>query len=203
MKSKGDGTAGTVNWGVFIDRDGTVTEEVGYVNHPFRLRLISGAAEAVARLNRAGVPAILATNQAGVARGYFTEEVLLEVRARLVEMLADLGARFDLLLHCPHHPDVGAPPYRKNCDCRKPKPGMLLEGSKRLGLDPARCYVVGDKISDVAFARSCGARGVMVLTGYGLGEYEYDRKKWTIEPDHVADDLAAAVNWILDREGLS
>jgi D-glycero-D-manno-heptose 1,7-bisphosphate phosphatase len=191
----------TGRWAVFFDRDGTLTEEVGYVNHPDRLRLIPGAAEAIRTLNEAGVPAILATNQAGVARGYFTEDLVKVVLTRLEVLLGDLGARLDALYYCPHHPSVGPEPYRKACDCRKPKTGMLERGAREFGLDLRRCYVVGDKISDVAFARAAGARGVMVLTGYGLGEMTYQRQDWTVQPDHVADDLPAAVAWILEDAG--
>ena len=109
---------------VFIDRDGCLTEEVGYVNHVSRLRLLPRAADAVRRLNAAGVPAVMVTNQAGIARGYFTESVLHAVNAELVRQLAVGGARLDGLYVCTHHPDEGAEPYRMNCDCRKPRPGL-------------------------------------------------------------------------------
>lgn len=192
----------TAKWGVFLDRDGTLTEEVGYVNHPSRLTLIPGAAEGVRVLNAAAVPALLATNQAGVARGYFSEDLVKVVLARLEALLAVQGARLDAMYYCPHHPKVGPAPYRQSCDCRKPKPGMLLRGAREFGLDITRCYVVGDKISDVGFAHSVGARGVMVLTGYGLGEYTYQREDWTIQPDFIAGDLSAAAAWILADAGL-
>ena len=176
-------------WGVFLDRDGTVTEEVGYVNHPSRLALIPGAAEGIRALNQAGIPVILATNQAGVARGYFTEDLVKEVLTRLQELLAAQGARLDALYYCPHHPSVGPAPYRRDCDCRKPKPGMLLKGAAEFSLDLSCCVVVGDKISDVEFAHGAGARGVMVLTGYGLGEYTYQRRAWKDQPDFIAAGL--------------
>ena len=188
-------------WGVFLDRDGTVTEEVGYVNHPSRLALIPGAAEAIRTLNQAGIPVLLATNQAGVARGYFTEELVKEVLKRLVELLAVQGARLDALYYCPHHPSVGPAPYRRECDCRKPKPGMLLRGAQEFGLDLGRSFVVGDKISDVEFAHKAGARGVMVLTGYGLGEYTYQRQDWKDQPDFIAPGLPEAVEWMLGQSG--
>ena len=190
------------NWGVFLDRDGTVTEEVGYVNHPSRLRLIPGAAEGIRMINEAGVPVILATNQAGVARGYFTEELVREVMERLHALLKAQGARLDAVYYCPHHPSAGEPPYRAECECRKPKPGMLLKGALDLGLDLSCSYVVGDKISDVAFAKAAGARGIMVLTGYGLGEFTYQRGGWKLQPDFLADDLCAAAEWILKSEGI-
>ncbi len=193
----------SVAWGVFLDRDGTLTEEVGYVNHPSRLRLIPGAGEAIRRLNRAGVPAILATNQAGVARGYFSEEVVKETLSRLESLLDTQGAHLDRILYCPHHPTAGEPPYRKACDCRKPKPGMLQRASEELALDLGRSYLVGDKISDTICARNAGASGVMVLTGYGLGEYTYQRESWREQPDHMAETVLEAVQWILEREGLA
>lgn len=191
----------STNWGVFLDRDGTVTEEVGYVNHPSRLNLLPGAAEGIAALNREGVPVMLATNQAGVARGYFTEELVKEVLERLRSLLAAQGARLDATYYCPHHPSVGPPTYRQACDCRKPKPGMLESGAREFGLDLHRCYVVGDKVSDVYFAHSVGARGVLVLTGYGLGEYTYQRQDWKEQPDFIAEDLVQASAWILAEAG--
>src|SRR3990167_7024242 len=108
---------------VFIDRDGTLTEEVGYVNHPKRLRLLPRSAEAIRRLNRAGVPAVVVTNQAGIARDYFSEDVLHAVNAEMVTQLAHAGATLDGLYVCPHHPTEGTAPYRTSCDCRKPAPG--------------------------------------------------------------------------------
>jgi len=191
-----------VNWGVFLDRDGTITEEVGYVNHLSRLRLLPGAAEGIRLLNDAGVPVLLATNQAGVARGYFDETLLKAVLGRLEELLAGQGARLDALYYCPHHPAAGVPPWRADCDCRKPKPGMLLRGAREFGLDLPRCWVVGDKISDTGFARSAGARAAMVMTGYGLGEFEHQRDQWKWTPDLLAPDLYVAAQRILEGEGL-
>jgi D-glycero-D-manno-heptose 1,7-bisphosphate phosphatase len=191
----------TGKWGVFLDRDGTVTEEVGYVNHLSRLALIPGAAEGIAALNRAGVPVLLATNQAGVARGYFTEALVKECLKAMATMLETQGAHLDALYYCPHHPSVGAEPYRKVCDCRKPRPGMLERGAQEFGLDLDRCFVVGDKISDIYFAHSVGARGVLVLTGYGLGEFTHQRQDWREEPDFIADGLVAAAAWILGQGG--
>ncbi|MCI4397617.1 MAG: HAD family hydrolase [Acidobacteria bacterium] len=186
------------NWGVFLDRDGTITEEVGYVNHVSRLSLLPGAAEGIRLLNDAGVPVMLATNQAGVARGYFDEELLKAVLKRLEEMLAALGARLDALYYCPHHPTAGEPPFRADCDCRKPKPGMLLRGAREFGLDLGRSYVVGDKISDVAFAKAGGAKGILVTTGYGLGELTHQRDSWRCEPCAIVPDFYSAARWILE-----
>ncbi|PYN12033.1 MAG: D,D-heptose 1,7-bisphosphate phosphatase, partial [Candidatus Rokuibacteriota bacterium] len=126
-----------------MDRDGTLTEEVGYVNHPRRLRLLPRSAEAIRRLNGAGVAAVVVTNQAGLARGYFSEEILAAVNAALVSQLKDDGAHLDGVYVCTHHPTEGAPPYRMVCDCRKPKPGLLLRAAAELGLDLSRATLVG------------------------------------------------------------
>jgi len=182
---------------VFIDRDGTLTEEVGYVNHPSRLRLLPRSAEAVRRLNRAGIATLVVTNQAGVARGYFSEEVLAAVNAALAAKLKEEGAYLDGIYVCPHHPTEGEPPYRVACDCRKPKPGLLYRAAADHGLDLPRCTLVGDKPSDLVPARTVGAQAVLGLTGYGLGEWEYRRASFPVEPDHVAKDLLDAVDWVL------
>ena len=184
---------------VFIDRDGTLTDEVGYVNHPSRLRLLPRSAEAIRRLNAAGVPAVVVTNQAGLARGYFSEEVLRIVNESLVEQLARAGARLDGIYVCPHHPTEGEPPYRTGCECRKPKPGLLRQAASELGLDLTHSTMIGDKPSDLVPGREVGAAAVLVLTGYGRGEWEYRRETFPLKPDHVAEDLLDAVEWTLAR----
>jgi D-glycero-D-manno-heptose 1,7-bisphosphate phosphatase len=185
----------------FIDRDGTLTEEVGYVNHPGRLRLLPRSAEAIRRLNAAGVAAVVVTNQAGVARGYFSEEVLQATTAELQKQLKRAGASLDGIYICPHHPTEGEPPFRAQCECRKPKPGLVLRATSELGLDLTASTVIGDRPSDLAMADAVGARGVLVLTGYGLGEWEYRRQTFPVTPHHVAADLLDAVEWILRQRG--
>lgn len=182
---------------VFIDRDGTLTEELGYVNHPRRVRLLPRSAEAIRRLNHAGIPAVVVTNQAGVARGYFSEDVLHAVNAAVIALLKEAGAHLDGVYVCPHHPSVGEPPFRFDCECRKPKPGLLHRAAADLSLDLARSTMIGDKPSDLGAGRAVGARSILVLTGYGLGEWEYRRAGFSVEPDHVAEDLLDAVEWVL------
>jgi len=184
---------------VFIDRDGCLTEEVGYVNHVSRIRLLPRTAAAVRRLNEARVPAVMATNQSGIAKGYFDQEVLDAVHAELQRQLAAGGARLDGLYVCTHHPDEGAPPHRADCECRKPRPGLLHRAAADLDLDLGASVMVGDKISDVAVGHAVGAAGVLVLTGYGRGEWEHQRQRWADKPDHVAEDLLDAVEWALAR----
>jgi D-glycero-D-manno-heptose 1,7-bisphosphate phosphatase len=184
---------------VFIDRDGTLTEEVGYVNHPRRIRLLPRSAEAIRRLNAAGLPAIVATNQAGIARGYFSETMLRTVNDEMMRQLKDAGARLDGVYVCTHHPTAGAQPYRADCECRKPKSGLLRRAAEELGLDLATSTMIGDKPSDLEAGRAVGARAVLVLTGYGRGDWEYQREAFRVPPDHVAEDLLDAVEWLLAR----
>jgi len=185
---------------VFLDRDGTVAEEVGYVNHASRIRLLPGSAGAVKRVRDAGFLAVVVTNQAGVARDYFEEFVVHQANRRLVELLEREGAALDGIYYCPHHPREGAPPYRQDCECRKPRPGMLRQAAQDLGIDLTRSYMVGDGVVDVGAARAAGVVPVLVLTGYGRGHLEHRRSRWTVEPEHIAEDLSEAVEWILERE---
>ncbi len=185
---------------VFLDRDGTVSEEVGYVNHVGRFRLIPRAAQGIRRINESDYLAVLVTNQAGVARGYFKESLVIAVHERLEELLAENGAHLDGIYYCPHHPTAGEPPYRQDCDCRKPKPGMVLAAQRDLNIDVAQSFMVGDKHSDITFAQSVGMQGVLVKTGYGLGEIEQWSAGWTEQPDQICEDLLDAVEWILSRD---
>ena len=182
---------------VFIDRDGTISDEVGYVNHPSRFRLLEHSTEALRLLNEAGWLAILVTNQAGVARGYFSEAMVQEVHANLSAVLEKDGARLDAIYYCAHHPSVGEPPYRLDCDCRKPRPGLINRAAAELEIDLAHSWMVGDRFSDVELARNAGVHSALVLTGYGRGEWEHQRSSWTMEPEIVADNLLEAVKLIL------
>src|SRR5437762_6219708 len=180
-----------------MDRDGTISEEVGYINHPSRYRVFPYSAEAIRLLNEAGWLAILVTNQAGVARGYFSEEMILRVHDRLHSELAGEGARLDAIYYCAHHPSVGEPPYRLDCDCRKPRPGLIQRAAADFRLDLARCWMVGDRYGDTELARNAGLRSAFVLTGYGRGELEHQSRAWRHRPDLVAENLLEAVREIV------
>lgn len=188
---------------IIMDRDGTVCDEVGYVNHVDRVRLLPRSAEAIRRANEAGFQTVVVTNQAGVARGYFAESLVDEVHDRVRELLAAEGARVDGIYYCPHHPDVGAEPYRRRCDCRKPRPGMLLRARDEMGIDLEASFMIGDSVRDIEAGRRAGATPLLVLTGYGKGELAYQSHRWTVRPEHVADDLLDAVTWILAREAVA
>lgn len=188
---------------VFLDRDGTINEEVGYVNHLSRFYLLPRAGEAIRLLNQNGIKAVVVTNQAGVARGYFPESLIHQVHRKMEEDLRAKGAHLDGIYYCPHHPDVGEPPYRQKCHCRKPETGMIEEAVKDLEIDCSQSYMIGDRGADIEFGRRIGAKTILVLTGYGKGEWEYFGGQWKSKPDFVAEDLFEAVQWILLQENLT
>ena len=188
---------------VFLDRDGTISEEVGYVNHIDRLRLFPWTAPAVRKLNQAGMAVVVVTNQSGVGQGYFPEELVHRVHERIREELASQGARVDAFYYCPHHPSARLAAYRKVCKCRKPETGMLEQAAADLGLDlglacaSRSAYVVGDSARDIETGFKARARTVLVLTGFGKGNYEYHRAEWVQQPDWVAENLLEAVERIV------
>ena len=182
---------------VFLDRDGTIIEEVGYLDRPERVELFPWTIDAVRVLNRAGLAVVLVSNQSGVARGFFTENVVDAVHERMATLLAEGGARIDAYYYCPHHPDGKVPQYAQTCDCRKPGRGLVDRAARELGIDPARSFVVGDRWLDVALGRAVGAQSVLVRTGYGANEE--DKGPADLAADAVVDNLIAATSWILGR----
>lgn len=182
---------------VFIDRDGTISEEVGYINHASRFRLFPYSASAIKLLNENGWLAILTTNQAGVARGYFSEDLIQTVHERMTAALENDGARLDAIYYCAHHPSVGEPPYRFDCDCRKPKPGLLSRAARDFDIDLSESWMVGDRYSDVQLARNAGVKSMFVMSGYGRGEWEHQRESWNAQPDLLAENLLEAVRLIV------
>jgi D-glycero-D-manno-heptose 1,7-bisphosphate phosphatase len=182
-----------MNRAVFIDRDGTLSEEVGYINHPERFRLFPYAGHAIKHLNENGWLAIVTTNQAGVARGYFTEELIGTVHQGMRDELQKTGARLDAIYYCAHHPSLGEPPYRLDCDCRKPKPGLITRAARDFDIDLKNSWMVGDRYSDIQLARNAGVKSAFVLSGYGKGEWEHQRQSWTEQPDMVGNDLLEVV----------
>lgn len=188
------------NRAVFIDRDGTINEEMGYVNHLDRFTLLPRTAKAIRLINANDLKVVVVTNQSGVARGMFPESLVGEVHRRMEDLLKADGAHIDGMYYCPHHPDFGPPEYRKRCNCRKPATGMIERACNDLGIDPTQSYMIGDRIDDVEFGHKIGAKGILVLTGYGKGELTYRNGQWSEKPDFVAQDLYDAVRWIITRE---
>lgn len=182
---------------VFLDRDGTLNEEVGYVNHPARFQLYPWAAEAVALLNQARFRTVVLTNQSGVARGYFSEDLVGAIHEKLRQEISSGGGRLDAIYYCPHHPEGKVEAYRRECRCRKPDTGMIERATAELDLDLSRSFVVGDRFLEVEMARRAGLRCAFLLSGYGLGEYEYNRHAWTHSPWIVAPNLLDAAREIV------
>jgi D-glycero-D-manno-heptose 1,7-bisphosphate phosphatase len=179
-----------MNKAFFIDRDGVIVVETDYLGHPDDVEIIPGVAEALKAIKAAGFLAIIVSNQSGVARGYYSESDVELVNHRIVEVLAEQGAVIDAFYHCPHHPK-----FSGDCDCRKPEPGMLLTAAEDHQIDPAKSYMIGDKISDVEAGRNAGcAESVLIKTGHGINEATGDLKGIT-----VADDFAAAVKKLLNK----
>jgi D-glycero-D-manno-heptose 1,7-bisphosphate phosphatase len=185
------------DWAVFLDRDGTINEEVNYLGDPALLKLTPGAAKAIHLLNSHNISVIVITNQAGIARGYFTEAQMHLVHQALDLMLAPDNAKIDAYYFCPHHPTAGIGEYKTNCACRKPEPGMLHQAAQDLHLDLSKSYLVGDKLTDIQAGNHAGCQTVLVETGYGREESKI--KQDQIRPDRISPDLLDAIDWILSQ----
>jgi D-glycero-D-manno-heptose 1,7-bisphosphate phosphatase len=180
--------------GVFLDRDGTVIEERHFLSRPDDVVLLTTAGETIARLNSLGIPVAVVTNQSGIARGYFSEDRIVEVHARLDELLAPFGARIDSYQYCPHHPVEGIGTYRIDCECRKPKPGMLIRAAGELGIDLSKSLMVGDRLGDLEAGANAGCHSALVRTGYGMQTaLDFDRQslRFTGAFDSLADAVVA------------
>ena len=172
-----------------MDRDGTVSEEVGYMYHAGLYKPFPWTGAAVRRINESGFKAVLVTNQSGVGRGFFSLDSVAEVHDKLVREVGRSNARFDAIYYCPHDPDAA-------CECRKPSPGMLLKAQQQLDIDLSRSFVIGDRYLDIRMAHRVGARGVLVMTGDGpaeLAQHKDDEE----QPDSVCENLLTAVEQIL------
>lgn len=181
---------------IFLDRDGTIIEDVGYASTPEQLRFIPGSIEAIQQLNTAGYKVIVITNQSGVARGLLSEDMLQTIDKIIRKQVLSGGGHIDDIYYCPHHPDHGVYPYRQACECRKPHPGLIKKATAAHHLDLSASFLVGDKASDVETGKRAGVRTVLVETGHGSKEKEALRER----PEHFAKNLADAVKWILKEE---
>jgi D-glycero-D-manno-heptose 1,7-bisphosphate phosphatase len=182
---------------VFLDRDGTLIREVGFVRHPREVALFPWTVDSIRALNQAGLPVVVITNQSGVARGYLSEAMLEEVHGHLSSLVAAGGARIDAYYYCPHHPEGAVAGYAQRCDCRKPGAALIERACADLALDASRSFMVGDKWLDVGAARAAGARGILVRTGAGASEEA--SPKPGLSADAIVDNLIEAVSWILRR----
>ncbi len=178
---------------VFLDRDGTINEQMGYINHISRFQMLPGADEAIRLLNRHDYWTVVITNQSGIARGYYPLELVHEVHNHMRNLLKKADAHIDAIYFCPHPPDA-------DCSCRKPKTGMIEMACKDMEIDLSHSYMIGDMCVDMELARNAGIKGIMVKTGYGMGEIEYRLPKTGLNPVYIAEDLLSAVRWILNND---
>ena len=185
---------------IFLDRDGTLNEEVHYLHKKEDLRLIEGAADALCRFRKSGYRLVVVTNQAGVARGYYQEEDVKLLHDYMNEILRPLGAEIDCFFYCPHHPEHGIGAYKKNCSCRKPDIGMFEQAEQYFQVDKAHSWMIGDKLIDVEAGKRFGVRTVLVGTGYGAKVHQeltgQERRK--LPYDVYAKTLADAASAILE-----
>ena len=184
-----------MNRAVFLDRDGTMIEDVGYLDRLQRLKLFPYTVDAIRTLNRAGFKVVVVTSQAGIANGVITEDFVKEAHAEISRRAAAGGARIDAFYYCPHSTTAVVGAYRTECDCRKPKPGMILNAARDLSLDVSRSFVVGDRWRDIEMGQAAGAAGILVETGYG--KTEALRRPANIAPVTVVANLIEATTWIL------
>jgi D-glycero-D-manno-heptose 1,7-bisphosphate phosphatase len=180
---------------VFLDRDGTMIEDVGYLDSLSRIAWYPWTVDAIRMLNRAAIPVVVVTNQSGIARGMFSEAFVSETHRNLDARLAAGGAHVDAYYYCPHHPDGRVAMYTRRCDCRKPGRGMIDRAAADHGLDPARSFVVGDTWLDVQLGRAVEARAILVRTGAGAAGETHPPAG--VAADAVVDNLAAAASWII------
>lgn len=185
---------------VFLDRDGTMIHDVGYLSRVDQVRWFPDTVDAIRLLNRAGFLVCVTTNQSGIGRGHYTEADLAAIHGSMARALAAAGATVDAWFYCPHHPEAEVLEYRVVCECRKPRPGMIRQAEGRYAIDLGRSFVIGDKALDVGLAAAVGARGILVRTGYGA---DVDRAHAGRVPDaaHVTDNLISATAWLLAESG--
>ena len=185
---------------VFIDRDGTINEQRGYINHISRFALLPGVGEAISLLNKSNHIVVVTSNQSGVARGYFPIQLVKEIHEFMELKLTKDNAHVDGIYFCPHYPDGVVPEYSRECSCRKPNVGLIKQAEVELDIDMETSYVIGDRLLDIEFAHNANLPGILVLTGYGKGELEYSMPHKSITPAYVAEDLLRAVQWILKQD---
>ncbi|HDD35416.1 MAG TPA: HAD family hydrolase [Candidatus Desulfofervidus auxilii] len=187
---------------VFLDRDGTINEEMGYINHSERLIILPKVPEALRLLKMHGFKIILITNQSGAAKGYFPLDFIEEINNLLQKKLKEYNVSLDAIYYCPHHPQAVVPALKKDCFCRKPKPGLIKRAQKDFGLELKNCYVIGDRFVDIELAYNVGAKGILVMTGYGKGELKFIAPNHPLKPHFIAKDLLEAATWIIKDANL-
>ena len=181
---------------VFIDRDGTINIDAGYMNHIDNFHVYPFAPQAIRMLNIRGILAVVVTNQSGLARGYYTLETMHDTHNKMNRIFDRQGAHIDGLYYCPHDPKAKVEEFRAECKCRKPLTGMLEDAVRDLPIDPERTVFIGDKFSDVGAGINFGSKTILVKTGYGKGELALDSGKY--QPDYIVENLLEACNIVIN-----
>ena len=182
---------------VFLDRDGTIIEDVGHLGECSKVRFLPGASEAIKLLNENGFKVIIVTNQAGIARGYFTEETLEEINGYIQGFLLKQGAIIDRIYYCPHHIEGSVNEYRKECHWRKPSPGMLVEAASEFEIALGESFIIGDQMTDIEAGYRAGCKTILLADG----TLPDNRKGVTAVPDHIVSSLYEAVGWLISIAG--
>jgi len=181
---------------VFLDRDGTLIEEVNFLLKEEQIKIFPNTIAALKILRQAGFILIVVSNQSGVARGLLNEERVVELNKVVFSQMRMLGEMPDAFYYCPHYPQAEIEKYRVKCDCRKPNPGMIMQAQRQFELDLSRSYSIGDKLSDSGLAQNVGGKGVLVLTGYGRDERDKIDPENGNEPNFIAPDILTAAEWV-------
>ncbi|MDX1412852.1 MAG: D-glycero-beta-D-manno-heptose 1,7-bisphosphate 7-phosphatase [Candidatus Promineifilaceae bacterium] len=187
-----------LNRAVFLDRDGTINEEVHHLSAVDQFRILPTAVEAIRLLNQSHFRVIVITNQSVVARGIISEQTLADIHLFMIEQLEALGAHIHGIYYCPHHPTAGKGSLKITCDCRKPQPGMLLQAAAEQNIELSQSFMVGDKISDLASGLAAGCKTVLVQTGYGKETEKLVEGRADL-PNMIAPNLLEAAQWILQQ----
>ncbi|MCB0282767.1 MAG: HAD family hydrolase [Calditrichae bacterium] len=185
-----------MNKAVFLDRDGTINEEMGYINHISRFKIFDYFFPALKILKDLGYKVIIITNQSGIARGYFSESLVKEIHSSLKLEAQNKGTEIDGIYYCPHHKDGIIEKYSIECTCRKPKPGLILKAKQEHDINFSESFMIGDRYKDMEFAFKNGLKTIMVMTGYGIGEYTYQKNTWPQLPDYICENILQAAETI-------
>lgn len=186
------------NKAVFIDRDGCLIHELGYISKLKNVKFFKRSFDAVRLLRKNGFKIVVVTNQSGVARGYFPESFVKEAHSYISARLKKKGLKVDAFYYCPHHKKAVIAKYKKDCSCRKPKQGMIKMAAKKFNLDLKKSYTMGDKLTDVALGHNGGMKGILVLTGFGKWQRTLIRKEKT-KPDFIARDFYGGAKWLVNQ----
>lgn len=186
------------NKAVFIDRDGCLIHELGYISKIKNIRFFKHSFDALRLLRDNGFKIVIVTNQSGVARGYFPESFVTDAHSYIAAQLKKKGLKIDAYLYCPHHRKATVAKYKKDCECRKPRQGMIRTAQKRFNLDLKQCFTMGDKLSDVKLGHNGRMKGILVLTGFGRWQRTLIKKEKT-KPDFIARDFYSGSKWIVNQ----